>query len=73
MSSTHTSFDEQFPHIADWVLGDGWIEIGRDDYSRSLVRALDLGGMVWEGKTDYTSVSELLQDLEAALTEVAEG
>lgn len=73
MSSVNASFDEQFPHVADWVLGDGWIEIGRDDYSASLVRVLDLGGMVWEGKTAYASVAELLHDLEAALTEVAEG
>jgi len=66
------SFDERFPHIADWVLGDCYIEIGRDDYSRSLVRALDPGGMVWEGKTKYASVDELLQELEKALAEVME-
>jgi len=73
MSRRNASFDEQFPHIAEWVLGDGWIEIGRDDYSASLVRALDLGGMAWEGKPDYASVAELLHDLETALTEVTEG
>ena len=66
------TFDERFPHIAAWVLGDSWIEIGRDDYSRSLVRALDAGGTVWEGKEKYASVEELLQDLEAALTEFME-
>jgi hypothetical protein len=63
------SFDERFPRISDWVLGGGLIELGRDDYSRSLVRALDPGGMVWEGKTKYASVDELLQELEDALTE----
>jgi hypothetical protein len=66
------TFDERFPHIADWVLGDAWIEIGCDDHSRSLVRALDAGGTVWEGKAKYASVEELLQDLEAALTEFME-
>jgi hypothetical protein len=66
------SFDERFPHIADWVQGYGFIEIGRDDYSRSLVRALDPGGIVWEGKTKYASVEELLQELEKALAEFME-
>lgn len=56
MSAKNASFDQRYPHIAAWVLGDGWIEIGRDDYSRSLVRALDAGGMVWEGKNAYVSV-----------------
>lgn len=38
------SFDERFPYIADWVLGEDYIEIGTDQYSRSLVRAM--GGSV---------------------------
>jgi len=66
------SFDERFPNIADWVLGDGFIEIGSDGYSRSLVRALDTGGIHWEGKTSYASVEELFQDLEKALAEIME-
>ena len=65
-------FDERFPNIADWVLGDGYLEIGRDEDSRSLVRALDMGGMLWEGKTRYASVEELLQDLDKALAEIME-
>ncbi len=69
----NVSFDERYPHIAHWVLGGCWIEIGRDDSSRSLVRALDPGGMAWEGKTKYASVEELLQELETALAEVTEG
>jgi hypothetical protein len=31
------------------------------------VRALDEGGMVWEGKTRYATLDELLQDLEKGL------
>jgi hypothetical protein len=54
---------------AAWVLGDGWIEIGRDDTSRSLVRALDLGGLVWEGATEYATVDEALVALGAGLAE----
>jgi hypothetical protein len=41
--------EQAYPHIARWVTAHGWIEIGSDGYSRSFVRALDEGGMVWEG------------------------
>ena len=60
-----------FP-IADWVLGDCYIEIERDEYIRSLFRALDPGGIVWEGKTRYASVEELFHELEKALAEIME-
>jgi hypothetical protein len=56
-----------FPIIAGWVKSSGWIAIGRDDYSRSMVRAMDEGGMVWEGNTRYATLDELLQDLEKGL------
>lgn len=40
-------FDQQYRHLAAWILdGDGWIELGQDDFSRSLVRILDIGGMI---------------------------
>ena len=41
--------------------------MGQDNYSRSMVRALDIGGMIWEGKTKYASLDELLRDLESGL------
>jgi hypothetical protein len=40
------SFAESYPTITRWVEEQGWIEIGADEYSTSLVRALDPGGMV---------------------------
>ena len=46
---------------------DGWVEIGRDDYSRSFVRAFDIGGIVWEGEEEYPCVHEALQDKENGL------
>lgn len=60
------SFAARYPNIAAWVR-DGWIEIGRDDYSRSFVRALDTGGMVWEGAEEYASLEEALQALDAGI------
>jgi hypothetical protein len=45
----------------------GWIEMGHDDMSRSFVRALDEGGLVWEGQEDYATLDDALQDLEEGL------
>jgi len=42
-------FAALYPNITAWVQ-DGRVEIGRDDCSRSFVRALDIGGLAWEGK-----------------------
>lgn len=60
------SFDARYPNIAAWVQ-DGWIEIGRDDFSRSFVRALDIGGMIWEGAETYSSLDEALHALDAGI------
>lgn len=61
------SVDETFPHLTAWVTSHGWIEIGYDDYSRSFIRALDSGGMVWEGSQIYPTLESALQSLDNAL------
>jgi hypothetical protein len=61
------AFADKYPNIADWVLGGGWIEIGRTDYQRSFIRALDEGGMVYEGETEYQTLDEALQALDAGI------
>jgi hypothetical protein len=62
------SFDEMFPTIARWISQEeGWVELGADHYSRSLVRALYGGGMVWEGKDDYKSLDEALRAMEEGI------
>jgi hypothetical protein len=60
------SFEACYPNITAWVQ-DGWIEIGRDDYSRSFVRALDIGGMVWEGESEYPTLDAALCALGAGI------
>ena len=55
-----------YPHIAAWVR-DGWVEVGRDDCSRSVVRALDVGGLVWEGAARYRSLHDALLALDAGI------
>lgn len=62
-------FDEQYPNLAVWILGGGaWLELGQDEYSRSTVRILDSGGMIWESKRSYVTVAAALTDAEQALT-----
>ncbi len=61
------SFAEAYPNIADWVLGGGWIEIGHTDYTRSFVRALDEGGMVFEGDSSYPTLNAALEALDAGI------
>jgi hypothetical protein len=62
-------FERTYPHTARWVTTHGWIEIGQDDWSRSFARALDVGGLVWEGDSRYQSIDDALQALEAGLAE----
>lgn len=66
------SFEKTYPNIAYWVNSQGWIEIGQDESSSSFVRALDEGGLVWEGNESYETLDEAMQDLEKALAEWTE-
>ena len=61
------SFEDKYPNIARWVYEhQGIIEIGNDPdgLSTSFVRAIDLGGMPWEGADEYKSLDDALLDLE---------
>lgn len=60
------SFESAYPNIARWVL-DGWIEIGYEYNTDSFVRALDEGGMVWQGKSKYPRLEDALKDLERGI------
>ena len=62
-------FEKAYPNITRWVKTYGWVEIGQDDYNNSFVRALDEGGMVWEGSKKYKTLDEAMQDLEIGLSE----
>ncbi len=68
LQSSTASFDESFPAIARWILQEeGWVELGADDYSRSLARALYGGGMAWEESDDYGSLDEALRAMEVGI------
>ncbi len=61
------SFEETYPNITAWVKEYGWIEIGENDDSTSFVRALDIGGLIWESSENYETMDVALQLLEAEL------
>lgn len=61
------SFEKAYPNISEWIESQGWIEIGEDEHSNSLVRCLDIGGMVWESEEAHTTIDEALNALEKAL------
>ncbi len=53
--------------ITRWITEQGWIEIGQDENSESLVRAIDPGGLVWESSEKHTSIDDALLALEKYL------
>ncbi len=61
------SFEASYPNITHWVESIGWIEIGKAEYSESLIRAFDNGGMVWENLDSYNNLDEALKALEEGL------
>lgn len=61
-------FTEKYPNIAGWIK-DGWIEVGRDGHSTSIIRVMDEGGLVWEGGTRHKSMDNILQEAEDAIAD----
>jgi hypothetical protein len=62
-------FSQAYPTLTRWIKEQGWKEIGADEYSASLVRALDPSGLVWESAPECETVDEALAALEDALEE----
>ncbi len=62
-------FTHRYANINRFVFKYGWIEVGFDEYSQSFIRALDPGGLVWEGKQFYDSLDEAMADLERGLAQ----
>ena len=64
------SIESLYPNTSYFVDAIGHIEIGNDDGGfTSFIRAIDSGGMVWEGEDNYASLDEAFADLERGLTE----
>lgn len=63
------TFSQTYPTITRWIDEQGYVEIGDGDYSDSLARALDPGGMIWESSPEHKTVDEALIAMEKALQE----
>ncbi len=60
-------FEDQYPTIARFVEVQGCIEIGQHEMTPAFVRAYDMGGTVYEGKSSYPTLDAALKDLEAGI------
>jgi hypothetical protein len=64
------AFEERYPNIAAWIREhEGWIEVGCDEHSSSLIRVFDLGGLVWESNKQYASIDDALTDADRVITD----
>jgi len=61
------AFAQTYPTLTRWVTTHGWIELGDDSMSRSSIRVLDEGGLVWEGGAADATVDDALRAAETAL------
>jgi hypothetical protein len=61
-----TGIEAQFPNVAKWVNGYGWIEVGIQDWQGFQARALDAGGLIYEN-ADCGTLAAAMQVLEKEL------
>jgi hypothetical protein len=47
-------FSKQYPHIAWWIDNNGWVALGSDEDSDSLLRLIDSGGTCWADENSDT-------------------
>ena len=66
-TSKSQQFEDLYPAIAEWIDTTGWIEFDKNDMSHSMAWVLDEGGMLWEGKSSYSSINALFADVEQAV------
>ena len=64
--ATSGDIENSYPAVAQWVQGCGWIEIGDQEGLGFSVRALDLGGVVFED-ANCRSLTEAMASLEFGL------
>ncbi len=59
-------FSKEYPYVSSWISTTGWIEIGQDEYSSSMLRIINEGGIVWED-TESNTIEESLKRAEKYL------
>ena len=64
---TKSAVAASYPQLWRWVAKFGTVEIGYCDQTRSFIRVLDEGGIVWKGRRSYASLDAALADAEAGV------
>ena len=64
---TKSSGRASYPHLWRWVAEFGTIQIGYCGHTRSFIRIIDEGGMVWKGRRSYRSLDAALADAEVGV------
>ncbi len=68
MKQSEDEIANKYPSITAWVRNGGYIEIGQTSYELpAFVKALDEGGMIWEGELKYDTMDEAFQALESGI------
>ena len=55
---------DTYPNLSRWVAEFGALEIGYCPHTKSFIRALDEGGMAWQGRPGYPSLDAAMADAE---------
>ena len=58
---------DSYPHLCRWVVELGRIEIGYCHETRSFIRVMDEGGMIWKGRGTYPTLDAALADAEVGV------
>lgn len=58
-----------YPHLWRWLSEFGTVEIGHCHQTRSFIRVLDEGGLIWKGRRSYRSLDAALADAEAGVAQ----
>lgn len=56
---------DKYPFLWRWVSEFGTVEIGYCHQTRSFIRVLDEGGLIWKGRRSYTTLDAALADANA--------
>jgi hypothetical protein len=59
-------FTKQYPHLAWWIDNNGWVALGTDEDSDSIMRLIDPSGTCWEDD-DSGSIDKALGKAELFL------
>jgi hypothetical protein len=56
-----------YPHLWRWVNEFGTVEIGYCHHTRSFIRVLGEGGLVWKGRRAYRTLDAAMADAESGV------